>query len=229
MRRRKLILLAFPVLQALMLGLQLLHPGSLGYAQLTGTVIPLAALGLIVTDITLRRKERERAERRIIPPVKQVRELGKQYGLPVVTALQKSEPLPLCTVPSVSGGTLGHVCNAGYYGDVKFCPVHGEQDAPEKEPEYVPEGQADLSAMLLEYMQDQVADARTTQWTAGRRREWRVSAEWLEEIRKLRTNGAGKLLREPRQRVAMKSVPGTVFGYPVVVADHFGVPELTAI
>ena len=256
MRRRKLILLAFPVLQALMFGLQLLHPGSLGYAQLTGTVIPLAALGLIVTNITLRRKERERLERRIIPPAKQLKHLSDEYGLPVITPLQKREPLPslapieaeralirkrfgelkdkppVVVTPSVSGDTLGHVCNGKYYEFAMFCPVHGDQDVPEKELEpeevYEPAGQADLLAALLEYVKDQASAAKATQWTASRKREWRVSPEWAAELRKLRTNGAsGKLLwlryssdKPPREHM---------LGYPVVVGDQYGVPELTAI
>ena len=244
MRREKRVLLLFPVVIALMFGLQLLHPGSLGYAQLTGTVIPLVALGFVATDITLKKKERERAERRIIPPARQLKYLSDEYGLSVTTSIPKPDALPIVTVPSVSGATLGHVCNAGYYGNVKFCPVHGENapqaagncaDLAEPDPvpddlsTYVPAGQGELLRDLYGYMGAQVqADVEAN----GKRRLsascWHIGPEWLKEVRKLK-GPTGAPLFVPRHRQEKWQTVGTLFGYPVVIGDQYGVPELTAL
>ena len=173
--------------------------------------------------------------------LKAIRELDEQilareaagYGTPVVTPLMK-RGLPTLTekeaqqfmerwralagkppvlAPSASG--------AAWQFD-ELVQDSAEEDA------YTPAGEAEMLAELLRNMRAQVAEATRTPWTAGRRREWHVSPEWMTEVRKLRSNGgSGRLLLTPRTRQAADSLPGTVLGYPVVVSDHFGVPELT--
>lgn len=198
---------------AALTGLQFLAPRGQLYPDLLVFIVPV--LALVYANVSTR-KDKEKPP--AASPQMQLKQLSKQYGLPAVTPLQKSEALPLVTVPSVSAGG-------------PWRPVRAElADEQETEPEYVPAGQADLSATLLEYVRGQVTEAKKSQWTAGRKREWHVSSEWLEEIRKLRTNGAsGKLLWEPRKRQNAESLPGYLYGYPVVVGDHYGVPELIAL
>jgi hypothetical protein len=92
------------------------------------------------------------------------------------------------------------------------------------EPEYVPAGQEELTASLLEYVKAQVDEATRTRWTAGRRREWHVSPEWARDTQKL-LNWADRLPSDPGFR---ESLPGFLYGYPVVVGGEYGVPELVA-
>ena len=106
--------------------------------------------------------------------------------------------------------------------------------AAKAELEYVPAGQAELSNDLMECLARQVDEANRTRWSAGRKRwsagrkrEWHISPEWLEEVRKLKSGG--KPVWRPRQREECDPLPGYLLGYPVVVADHFGIPELTAV
>lgn len=83
------------------------------------------------------------------------------------------------------------------------------ETAEPREEEYVPAGQDVLDEMLLEYMREQVAEARRTAWTAGRRRQWVMNGEWAAEIRRA---GAWE---------------GTYcYGYPVIVSDEYGAPDL---
>ena len=87
--------------------------------------------------------------------------------------------------------------------------------------------QAELSNDLMECLARQVDEANRTRWSAGRKREWHISPEWLEEVRKLKSGG--KPVWRPRQREECDSLPGYLLGYPVVVAGHFGIPELAAV
>lgn len=136
-------------------------------------------------------------------PAKQLSARSAPYGLPVITPLQKGVQLPVVAGPPVTARAR-------------------------KAAEYVPAGQQELTASLFDYMTEQVSEARRTPFTAGRKREWHVSPEWLEQVRLVR-GVSGTAVFVPRMRSAADRAEGTAFGYPVVVADHFGIPELTAV
>lgn len=90
---------------------------------------------------------------------------------------------------------------------------------------YVPEGQGELSASLLELLWEQVREADAHR--IGPQLAWHVSPEWLNEIRKIQLPD-GKPAWAPRRRVVP---PGKLhaeflYGYPVVTSEEFGVPEL---
>jgi hypothetical protein len=147
-------------------------------------------------------------------PMAQLRLLSDQYGLPVVTPLQKSEPLPVVVAPPDPAARVDGI--------------------PAPEPEYVPAGQAELSRDLLELIRDEVTTwprlVKAAASVQGRqaRLHWRMSPEWLEEVRKLRTSDtSGALLYRPRERQSRSKYEGKLYGYPVTVGD-FGVPELVA-
>jgi hypothetical protein len=127
---------------------------------------------------------------------------ASEYGTPVVTPLQKSAPLPLCTVPPVTAGGPG-------------------PDWLTKPPEYVPDGQAELSASLLEYMRGQVKDAAPARegHSIPYPGAWQMNEEWRVEVEKLR-KADGRLLWPPGLY--------TVLGYCVELDDAFGAPNLVA-
>lgn len=91
--------------------------------------------------------------------------------------------------------------------------------------EYEPDGQAELSAALLEFIWDQVKEAEVHR--IGPQMAWHVSPEWLEEVARIRAPD-GKPAWSPRKRVVPPGKLHTefLFGYPVVTGDAFGVPEL---
>lgn len=124
---------------------------------------------------------------------------ASEYGTPVVTPLQKSAPLPLCTVPPVTAGGPG-------------------PDWLAKPPEYVPDGQAELSTALFDALNEQHRD-RNRDVTAY---HWEMSTEWEAEVRKLRDSAGRQLWITP------PGPPGELWGYPVKVSDAFGAPNLVA-
>lgn len=78
---------------------------------------------------------------------------------------------------------------------------------------YVPEGQAELSAGLLEHLGEEIGDRHSS-----RGLHWETSAEWLAEIRKLRDTEGGQLLETPVDT-------DLLFGIPVRTGP-FGIPRL---
>jgi hypothetical protein len=127
------------------------------------------------------------------------------YGPSVVTPVQKSEPLPLCAVPPVSAGGPG--------------PTWLTEPA-----EYVPDGQAELNKMLLEYLNDQVHDA-ASRWVALRdplpEYHWEMNAEWRNEVKRMADKNGRQYWEKP-------AYPDTLYGYPVKVSDTYGAPNLVA-
>jgi hypothetical protein len=149
------------------------------------------------------------------PPSEQVKALSEQYGLPVITPLQKSEPLPLCTAPPVSAGGPGPVWLRG----VSLKAARVDEQAI-KEKEYVPAGQDDLLSELDRILREE-AGARD-----GTGYRWFMSPEWLAEVRKLKNRAGGPLYVPRAARTAKWQTAGTLYGYPVTVGESFGVPEL---
>lgn len=166
-----------------------------------------------------------------LPPLtdEAVRQLARRWR-----EMTAGDRAPLVLAPPVSGSAPGYSVFGQLVTREEFEAVR-RQLSGEAEPEpavaeeaYTPAGEAEMLAELLRNMRAQVAEATRTPWAAGRRREWHVSPEWMTEVRKLRGNGgSGRLLLVPRTRQAADSLPGTLLGYPVVVSDQFGVPELT--
>jgi hypothetical protein len=120
------------------------------------------------------------------------------HGNYAVTPLQKEEPLPLCTVsPGMTAAQFRE----------RMLTFQEAMKPPE--PEYVPEGQAELSADLQAYMGDQVL-AAASRWNAFHdplpEYRWEMNTEWAAEVKKLKV--------QP--------------GYPVKVSDEYGMPELVA-
>lgn len=165
-------------------------------------------------------------------PAEQLNALSARYGLPAETPVQKENLPPLAVGPlSSAGGLIQHPVGTYLNGQYSEPPQdEPDDDVPTVEESldgYVPEGQDDLARDLKAYLYHQVRDARTTPWTAGRKREWHVSPAWLAEVEKLRDK-AGEPLYRPVKRVH-KTSDGTLHGYRVIVGDQFGTPELTAI
>ncbi len=134
-------------------------------------------------------------------PLQQLIQMSSEYGLPVETRMLKAVSLPpLNIAPPVT--------------------VPPQEKEPERlaeaEDEYVPEGTADLHAMLHEMIIEQVRTARRTQWASGRKREWRVSPEWKAEV-----DRAYPRSYDPGRR--------GLFGYPVIVDEQYGPPDLVAL
>jgi hypothetical protein len=205
----------------------------------------------------LEEEKREKQARYAIPPKEQVDKIAREHGLrttgpfpghacngrfyanitycpehglstgiarmqAAVTELQKKEPLtparemlrdlhvPFATAPPVSAGGPGPVLLAG-----------ASLPQKEKEPDYVPAGQGDLLENLLECLTGQLPDEGKPHG------HWVMNAEWLAEVKKLRTNGAsGMLLYRARTRTAKWQSDGMLLGCPVTVGDEYGVPEL---
>lgn len=208
------------------------------------------------TAYRCRRKREKLAQAR-----KRLRELKNE------PPLQKSEPLPLVTASPVTGTnavlTPAEVASFAeslrthrlYSTLVSSLPVPVQEKEPEYVPAgqedlsavgdygdpaeaepvpdnlstYVPAGQEDLSAALLEYVRDQVNGGVAEN---GRRRtramRWEMNAEWLDEVRKLK-NHAGAPLWIPRVRAEKWQTAGTLFYYPVMTGEQYGVPELKSL
>jgi hypothetical protein len=130
------------------------------------------------------------------------------YGPSVVTPVQKSAPLPVLPVIGVS---MKSTWNAASQVQALAPP----------QPEYVPDGQAELSAGLLEYMREQVKAAAPARegHSIPYPGAWRMNKEWHAEVEKLR-KADGSLLWPPGIY--------TVLGYCVELDDAFGAPNLVA-
>lgn len=234
MNRREAVFLCAMLFIVLFIGLGTENSLAVAFA---GAGIPSA--GLATWSLLWKRT------RKPVPPIKQLQALSEEYGLPVITPLQKSEALP-------HGATAWlyepHSCGGMYYQNAKFCPVHGgitvdmsgyavtappaiakPDPVPDDLSTYVPAGQAELSRDLYSYMGAQVqADVEAH----GKRRLsascWHIGPEWLKEVRKLK-GPTGAPLFVSRYRQEKWQSAGTLFGYPVVIGDQYGVPELTAL
>lgn len=210
-----------------------------------------------VLDERIRALEKKvKAYRPQVPPAEQLGQLSNQYDLPVLTPLQKNQlPVlhidpavralvsdeeladarrrfeeslgkPVVVLPPGVPAALGAAVSTAEFAE-NLKAFQESVHAAKAELEYVPAGQAELSNDLMECLARQVDEANRTRWSAGRKREWHISPEWLEEVRKLKSGG--KPVWRPRQREECDPLPGYLLGYPVVVADHFGIPELTAV
>jgi hypothetical protein len=131
-----------------------------------------------------------------VPPLDQLTEMSAQYQLPLA--------------PAVSMAQFAERLKA-IQRAVQLTFPDGGPFLAEEEPEYVPAGQAELSAMLLEYMTVQVTEANRSLWTSQRKRYWHMSPEWLDEVE--------------------RAYPGVmqsrrVLGYPVWTGQEYGTPEL---
>jgi hypothetical protein len=156
-------------------------------------------------------------------PQEQLEGIARDYGLPAVTPLQKKELLPEIRLTAPGAAQSAHdfaesvkAFRAAVTGSVK---------------PYIPEGQEDLSRDLLMHLNEEV-NAAASRWNALEENipayEWHLSSEWLEEVCKLR-DGNGRPLWLPRHRSGSGPGPyGLLAGYPVVTADRYGLPELTA-
>jgi hypothetical protein len=132
------------------------------------------------------------------------------YGPSVVTPVQKSEPLPV-----IGSGSMEQ------FGQ----NVQALQDAlAPPQPEYVPDGQVELSTALFDALYEQHRD---------RDRDiivyhWEMNPEWAAEVRKLRGRD-GRQLWTQRQPITPPGPPGEyLWGYPVKVSDAYGAPNLVA-
>ena len=206
-------------------------------------------------DARIRALAQANAKRLPVPPAVQLEQLARRYGLPVETPseqrkrdlripyseaeladlrrkLAESSSRPSIVLPAGAGVSVAQF-NAGLRNLLgqppETFPDGGEflaGDTPGEE--YAPAGQAELSADLLEYITEQVKEAQRNQWPA-RRREWHVSPEWAQEMREIR-NSAGQRVWEPENRgEARGGITGLMYGYPVVVGQEYGTPELAAL
>jgi hypothetical protein len=136
-----------------------------------------------------------------VPPLVQLAQVAEQHRLPVPPAVAHSMEQWNAHVQELQEALAAEV-----------------QEAPE-EPEYIPEGQAALDAMLLAHMRQQVRDAAPSR--AGHSvpypGTWTMNAEWAAEVRKLK-KADGSLLWHPDLY--------TVLGYTVELGDEYGAPSL---
>jgi hypothetical protein len=190
-----------------------------------------------------------RARRQVLRQQREIRERSmmtlaewdKKYGTPVVTPVQKSEPLP------PSRYQEGHICDRKYYAFRSWCPVHGSGASPvvgadvsadefarkvakAAEESYVPEGYADLYQNLVETLRDQAAEGIKGS-------HWEMNAEWAAEVKKIKVTEQmpdgrmerGKSLWKPRTRVMPPGYPTDyLLGFPVRVSNEYGAPSLEA-
>jgi hypothetical protein len=149
------------------------------------------------------------ARRNLLLTAAQLRDVADKWD-----ALKNRSPvvLPLSTVAQV---------------ELNFQQLQKTLTGLEEQHAYVPAGQADLASDLTECLLSQVQEARATRWSAGRRREWRMNAEWRDEVAALKRPD-GRPLWEP-YRVVNDGDRHYLFGYPVTVSDDYGIPELTAL
>lgn len=139
-------------------------------------------------------------------PAEQLAQLSQEYGLPVVTPVKSGGFVPsLASLPGISTAEF----TAG------MAALQEQLMLPEKP--YVPAGQAELSANLLEYMVVQVKEAAPSRQghSVPYPGDWQMNEEWSAEVKKLRRKD-GRLLWNPEGY--------TVFGYTVTSGD--GPPEL---
>lgn len=194
-------------------GLMLSHPVSYAVPLFAVTGIPLAVSLWIVTHVSKARKGRKQAQIRsrakqtlteyeicevrkkldeFWPKPGEIRYWREPLILPpsVVTPWQKNKPLP----------------------DLSVKPE-------QQEPEYVPEGQAELTADLLENLTAQAE-------TAVNGSTWYMNAEWLGEVKKL-TDKRGQRLYLLLYQVMPPGYPAEyLLGFPVRAGEEYGSPEL---
>jgi len=94
-----------------------------------------------------------------------------------------------------------------------------ELEPDEPEDEYVPAGQEELSAGLLEHLRAQVREVlpRQKRYDYPHKGCWVMSPEWEAEVRRLRGRDG---------RPVWGAASTTLFGYLVKVGVEYGVPEL---
>lgn len=146
-----------------------------------------------------------------VPPLEQLAKVSVQYHLPLagvsmvqftahVKAMQEALTFP-------DGGPF-----------LAEDEPEGEPEAEEEEA-YVPDGQAELDALLLAHMRQQVKDAAPSR--AGHDipypGNWTMNSEWHAEVRKLK-KANGQLLWPPGRY--------TVLGYCVKLGSEYGAPSL---
>jgi hypothetical protein len=199
------------------IGFLLADPQSYAATQYMGTAIPVGGLALIAADIVSKQlaarrgrieeeKQQQETERRRqelglgwrIPPQKQLMALSEKYGLPVVTLLQKSEPLP------------------------DFVMALPPEEKAEQE--YVPDGQSELSENLFDSLFTQHWDR--DRGTAGY--HWEMNAEWAAEVKKLKDKDGRPLWTQRQRIMPPGYPSDYLFGCPVRTGNEFGAPNLVA-
>lgn len=208
------------------------NPGDPVYWILGGVFYAIGVAGF-VTD----HKKKALKARQEVPPARQVQQLGEQYGLPVITSLQKKAELPpVAIAPGVTATQAldragRNIAETRRLLDADTAPVNQQDyDArvleelrllrAARNPGPSPEAQAELSADLLAHLRLQVA------WDSPVPRDghWVMSEEWKAEVLKLRDKNGP--LWQP-DAVPENGRTYLLLGHDVGgVGPEYGVPEI---